>query len=194
MRTLEDITAELELSMPDLSTEERADMAQSIYDEELRVYNIQQEILAARDSMSPELKAAVEEWDASTPVIRQSGRTLTLWEREEKLIAWAEDTVARKAAAATNAINEIKAFTAQLIINHFPEWRQRNMIAWSANLTDLIVGGHTPTPEELAQKAQIQAVWGWVQTVRAFSGTLETRVQNGEVIDDLSAEPWPSLT
>lgn len=71
--------------------------------------------------------------------------------------------------AAAQRIPDIKAAAGAVIVERYPEWKQRNMIARMVELN----AKATPSAEEEAEMAALQAVWDWVKAVRAESDRLE---------------------
>jgi len=71
--------------------------------------------------------------------------------------------------ATANRIPEIKAAAGAVIVERYPEWKQRNMIARMVELNTKA----TPSAEEEAEMAALQSVWDWVKAVRAESDRLE---------------------
>jgi hypothetical protein len=76
------------------------------------------------------------------------------------------------AEAADQRIPDIKAAACKVITDRYPEWKQRNMIARMVELNTKA----TPTVDEEAESAALQAVWDWVKSVRAESDRLEADV------------------
>ena len=76
------------------------------------------------------------------------------------------------AEAADQRIPDIKVAACKVITDRYPEWKQRNMIARMVELNTKA----TPTVDEEAESAAIQAVWDWVKSVRAESDRLESDV------------------
>lgn len=74
--------------------------------------------------------------------------------------------------AADQRIPDIKADACNVITDRYPEWKQRNMIARMVELNTKA----TPTVDEEAESAALQAVWDWVKSVRAESDRLEADV------------------
>lgn len=71
-------------------------------------------------------------------------------------------------------IAEIKEVTSQVILDQYPEWKQRNMIARSLELTKKIAEGDVLPQAEQDELTAIQAAWDWVQQVRSTSDQAET--------------------
>lgn len=54
-----------------------------------------------------------------------------------------------------------------------PDWKQRNMIARSVELTEKIASGGTLTTAEQSERTTIENVWSQVKTIRTRSDQLE---------------------
>ncbi len=60
-----------------------------------------------------------------------------------------------------------------------PEWKQRNVLAESVELTQKLITG-TETPDDLERITELEALWDQVKVIRSKSDTLETTV-NGKL-------------
>ena len=80
---------------------------------------------------------------------------------------------------------QIKAIAGEVILAIAPEYKQRNMLAFSVEVADAKAQG-TATYEQIAQSEAIRLVWARIQAVRAKSNELEEQyISAGE---DLTAE------
>lgn len=85
-------------------------------------------------------------------------------------------------------IAAIKSTANDIILEHFPEWKQRNYIARALELTNVVANGGTLTGEEITEVANLQAQWDWVKQVRDVSDA-------AEMANTLaSAVVWPSIS
>lgn len=71
------------------------------------------------------------------------------------------------------APGSVKAEAQRRILGRFPEWKQRNMIARSVELTLELARGKPWTAEQSAEAAALQATWSWIGEVRAASDAIE---------------------
>jgi hypothetical protein len=67
----------------------------------------------------------------------------------------------------------IKSKAGEIILEHLPEWKQRNLIAGS--LVKLANFGQ--------KDATTLQLWAWVNSVRSHSNLLEAALDNGESVD-----------
>ena len=108
MRTLQEIKDEILLNDPEITQDDLDSMAQSQYERELEIYNIEQEIATSRSQLDSDLLTEVLLWDSENPIIKASGKVLTLWKRENKLREW--------------AANSLKSKSEQEILNNRKVW------------------------------------------------------------------------
>ena len=78
--------------------------------------------------------------------------------------AWNADAGRRKA--------EIKQEAYEAIVTHLPEWKQRNLVARSVELTEKKFDTSL-TAEEQTELDDLKTKWGWVKQVRTNSDTAE---------------------
>lgn len=81
-------------------------------------------------------------------------------------------------------IAAIKAKASEVILDAFPEWKQRNMIARAVELKTKA----SLSASEQAELDDIQGVWDWVVLVRTESDRLEA----DQALTAANAN-WPSL-
>lgn len=117
-------------------------------------------------------------------LIHKKGVTREMTTEEESAYNAEQAEQAQREAteAAAQRIPGIKAAAGTVIVERYPEWKQRNMIARMVELNTK----STPTVDEEAEIAAIQAVWDWVKSVRAESDRLEADT-NLTVVD----ANWP---
>jgi hypothetical protein len=82
---------------------------------------------------------------------------------------------------------QIKAEAGRRILTVAPEWKQRNLIARSIELRD-ILDSRALTVDEQAEKDSSAAIWNIIKSIRAHSGELESDIDAGKAID--LAAPW----
>jgi hypothetical protein len=96
--------------------------------------------------------------------------------------------------------DQIKAEAQRRIHAHFPQWKQANMLARSAELFRIQAGfmrdadgsfvpARPLTAEEVVEEMAIAQAWSWIKAVRSASGSLEAR---SPVPQDYSSDAyWP---
>lgn len=89
----------------------------------------------------------------------------------------------------------IKAEARRRILAVLPEWKQVNATARMTEL--LMLGPDQWTPAEQAEADALQALWGWVKTVRARSDQLEAAAVGKtlaeiEALDLFADASWPA--
>ena len=100
-----------------------------------------------------------------------------------------------------NLRNMVKAEARRRILTRFPDWKQSNMIARSAELARIqsglmrdangeLVATRTLTSEELAEEQAINLAWAWIKAVRAASDSIE--LINPIPSDYASDARWPA--
>lgn len=87
----------------------------------------------------------------------------------------------------TPTIEEIKAEAERRILELFPEWKQRNMIARGVELVR--IGESNWNEQEQLEAANLQAAWDWIKAVRETSNELEVTLP----IDYTDDKWWPSF-
>lgn len=75
--------------------------------------------------------------------------------------------------------SQIKQDAQNLIIQIAPEWKQRNMIAYSVEMLEKMMQGYKPTEEDIAKMNIIRSTWATIQQIRTISDKKEA----GEEID-----------
>ncbi len=93
-------------------------------------------------------------------------------------------------------VGETKAEAGRRINARMPEWKQRNYLAYSLEVTRKVQAGETPTAEENATIAFIEGEWAFAKAVRAASDVIEAQVQAMTDAEagafDVAASPeWP---
>lgn len=83
-------------------------------------------------------------------------------------------------------IKAIKDEAAKRILAIAPEWKQRNLIARSVEITRAKIDG-TATAEEIKEGNAIQAIWDSVKAIRDKSDALEAEI----LADGLKPVVWP---
>ena len=103
--------------------------------------------------------------------IHKNGQTREATAEEESAIIAQQqaDAATRADEEAALRVPEIKEAAGVVIVERYPEWKQRNMIARMVELN----AKATPSAEEEAEMAALQSVWDWVKAVRAESDRLE---------------------
>lgn len=90
------------------------------------------------------------------------------------LVDMTTDEINRARDEATAAsIAAIKTEAARRIIDRYPEWKQRNMIARGVELIN--IGAANWTETEQAEADALDASWAWIKSVRLASNALESR-------------------
>lgn len=69
----------------------------------------------------------------------------------------------------------------RVILSRYPEWKQRNMIAKGVELA-YKVATNSATADEMQQIGQLQAVWAWIEAVRARSDALQAAYAAGSSV------------
>lgn len=85
----------------------------------------------------------------------------------------------------TKRVAAIKEEAGRRIIAKYPEWKQRNMLARSLELTNKVAMTGTLTGDEQAEVAAMQVVWSWIKDVRDVSSLAES---SGTQPQDIN---WP---
>lgn len=88
--------------------------------------------------------------------------------------------------AKATKVEAIKAHAGAKIVAQYPEWKQRNMIAYGLKLRD-IKDVRAWTAEEQAEKAALDAAWDWVTLVRGQSGAAEALVLAATTVAEVEA-------
>lgn len=91
-------------------------------------------------------------------------------------------------AADTKA--KIKAHAGRLITQHYPEWKQRNMLARAIELQH-IRGLRALTTEEEIEEQNLLIHWGNIAELRNHSDALEAQVDAGQTVNYDSG--WPEI-
>lgn len=78
-------------------------------------------------------------------------------------------------------VSAIKMEAQSLITTIAPEWKQRNMIAYSVEMLEKMMSGYKPTEEDNIKMNAIRGAWGKIQEIRNVSDKKEA----GETVD------WP---
>ena len=79
-------------------------------------------------------------------------------------------------------ITEIKKIAHQIIIDKFPEWKQRNMAHASSDILDAKIFNGELTAEQETQRQELKQAWAWVNSIRSQSDDMEAE------LEELSAE------
>jgi len=69
--------------------------------------------------------------------------------------------------------NQVKGEAGSRILTLCPEWKQRNHIATDLTYTKIIQGGGTLTTEQESDRAEMEAVWESIQSIRTKSDEIE---------------------
>jgi len=85
-------------------------------------------------------------------------------------------------------VDDVKEEAGRRILERYPDWYQRNMIADAVTLAE--IGAANRTAEQNARVVELNSAWGWVTAVRVRSNELEANLSlvQGAVSDDLN---WP---
>jgi len=67
----------------------------------------------------------------------------------------------------------VKGEAGRRILAICPEWKQRNHIATDLTYTKIIQGGGTLTTEQESDRAEMEAVWESIQSIRTKSDEIE---------------------
>ncbi len=73
------------------------------------------------------------------------------------------------------------------IVNILPEWRQRNYIAKSVELTEKKADGIALSQDELNVLDTIKATWVLIQQIRIASDNIEIELDGLNIIEDIEA-------
>lgn len=96
---------------------------------------------------------------------------------------WVEGATAEELELDRTA--KIKAKAREIILGRLPDWKQVNLIARAAELTEKRATGETLNSEEEVELAACKAEWTWVKSVRTKSDEAEL---DGSVPDAID---WP---
>jgi hypothetical protein len=95
--------------------------------------------------------------------------------------------------AQRHVIRRIKALAGELILNHVPDYAQRNLLAQGVMAVTSYGSDVTLWPEaERARFASAQATWAFVQAVRAESDEREAEVLALTSVAEVAAYDWRS--
>jgi len=78
-----------------------------------------------------------------------------------------------EAAEEAARVQAIKQAASEQILAIAPEWKQRNMLARSVELHEVMTSGGALTTEEQAELDAIRAVWAQIKTIRQKSDLAE---------------------
>ena len=81
--------------------------------------------------------------------------------------------ISRNSTIITEKTIKIKAIAGEKINSIFPEWKQRNIIARSTELTEKKADGIALTQPELDELIIIKALWSRVKAIRVASDAIE---------------------
>ena len=101
--------------------------------------------------------------------------------------AWAEPAMKPQGeidAFIASKVESIKKEANRRIVERMPEWKQRNYLAYSLEVTRRSVAGNPNTSEEDATIAFIEGEWAFAKAVRSASDALESYILG---IDPVSA-------
>jgi len=88
-------------------------------------------------------------------------------------------------------IGWIQAEAMERIITIAPEWKQRNMIARSVELSDIRIGGGSLNETEQAEQSAMQSIWDRIKAIRAFSNVLGAGLTETTTQADITTADWP---
>lgn len=93
-------------------------------------------------------------------------------------------------------VSRVKAAAGRRIVTRMPEWKQRNYLAFSLDMTRGQLKGRSEKPEDSQKMDFIGGEWAWAQAVRDVSNALEvmlTEMPIEEAINyDIENHPeWP---
>ncbi len=118
------------------------------------------------------------------PTIYQDLTPTELAEYNQKKLDWRSKAGARKVVL-------IKDKASKLILGAFPEWKQRNAIARSMELSSL---GTTASLDETKELEELQGIWNWVKSVRSYGNDLEDTILASTEPDSINIDTgWPTL-
>ena len=63
------------------------------------------------------------------------------------------------------------------ILALYADWKQTNMVARAAELTDKKIYGGTLLAQEETERLALQGIWAWIKAMRAKSDVLEASIQ-----------------
>lgn len=91
---------------------------------------------------------------------------------------------------------ETKAEAGRRILARLPDFKQRNYLAFSLEMTRIEAAGSSLTQKQAAMLAFVQGEWDWAQSVRSASDAIEARIDamtdaEAGVFDVSAAEEWP---
>lgn len=86
-------------------------------------------------------------------------------------------------------VQEVKATAGQLIKTHYPEYKQRNMLARMLELRDT-KDERSLTADEQNEYLSLKSVWNWVKAVREESNRVEQEVLSSNDPENVTAA-WP---
>ena len=87
---------------------------------------------------------------------------------------------------------KIKSIAMEKILAIAPDWKQRNLLAYSCDVLNKMILNDPITPEEQAAIDLAQAHWNRVKALRAYSDQLEVLVDNTVDVDSLDINSgWP---
>lgn len=109
----------------------------------------------------------------SNPVYDVANGTITY-----SLVEWSD----------TEKVNAIKGECGRRILEQYPDWYQRNMIAKATTLQEKRIDGGALTTTETAEAAALNAAWAWVDSMRAKSNELEA----SPPADPFADSHWPA--
>jgi hypothetical protein len=69
--------------------------------------------------------------------------------------------------------NQVKGEAGRRILAICPEWKQRNHIATDLTYTKIIQGGGTLTTDQETDRAEMEALWESIQSIRTKSDEIE---------------------
>ena len=95
-----------------------------------------------------------------------------------------------------NIIANVKAEANSRIVARVPEWKQRNYLAYSLEMTRKEAAGTTLTAQESATMTFIEGEWAYAISVRAASDTIEgllavMTVREALSVDIANHPEWP---
>lgn len=91
-----------------------------------------------------------------------------------------------------NVVDMVKRYAERLIVERYPDWKQRNMITRSITLQNI----SPRTDDEQAELASISVAWDWIDAIRMASDSLEQDLLQMGIAAameyDISSYPnWP---
>lgn len=149
-------------------------------------------IRESRVALASAERLLVEQYEHSHATVRVGGVVQVCGDLERRWRQWASAQALKDQADRQARLEDIKGYAGRLILQRFPDWKQRNMIAFSLDLERRLRRGETPSAAEQAQMNTIDSIWVWVKAVRSYSDTLEQRFLNGEDIHPEAAD-WPEF-